>query len=143
MSRTSRANTAKTRYSPGENTTSINAWFARVVYQRDALDEKLVEIDGDQARFTRWVEGAPLAVPLMDSSAAFILVFIGFKLVLHWAHGIWPQVPEMTITFSLAVIVIVLTVTTIASLVAVRHNPELRAHAGSFTDKVDRDSPGV
>ena len=63
--------------------------------------------------------------------------------MLHWAHGIWPQVPEMTITFSLAVIVIVLTVTTIASLVAVRRDPSKRAHAGSFTDKVDKDSPGV
>jgi tellurite resistance protein TerC len=79
----------------------------------------------------------------LSSGLAFILVFIGFKLVLHWAHGIWPQVPEMTITFSLAVIVIVLTVTTIASLVAVRRDPSKRAHAGSFTDKVDKDSPGV
>jgi hypothetical protein len=49
----------------------------------------------------------------------------------------------MTITFSLAVIVTVLTVTTIASLVAVRRNPELRAHAGSFTDNVDKDGSGA
>ena len=27
----------------------------------------------------------------LSSGLAFILVFIGFKLVLHWAHGIWPR----------------------------------------------------
>ena len=79
----------------------------------------------------------------LSSGLAFILVFIGFKLVLHWAHGIWPEVPEITITFSLAVIVVVLTVTTVASLVAVRRDPSKRAHAGSFTDNVDKDSPGI
>ena len=71
-------------------------------------------------------------------------VFIGFKLVLHWAHGVWPEtVPEMSITFALSVIVVILTVTTIASLVAVRRDPSKRAHAGHFTDNVDPDSPGV
>jgi tellurite resistance protein TerC len=89
------------------------------------------------------VDGLLDRLVYLSSGLAFILVFIGFKLVLHWAHGIWPQVPEMTITFSLAVIVIVLTVTTIASLIAVRRDPSKRAHAGSFTDKVDRESPGV
>jgi tellurite resistance protein TerC len=78
----------------------------------------------------------------LSSGLAFILVFIGFKLILHWAHGIWPEVPEMTITFSLAVIVVVLTVTTIASLIAVRRDPSKRAHAGSFTDNVDKESRG-
>ena len=49
----------------------------------------------------------------------------------------------MTIAFSLGVIVVVLTVTTVASLMAVRRDPSKRAHAGSFTDNVDKDSPGV
>jgi tellurite resistance protein TerC len=67
-----------------------------------------------------------------------ILLFIGVKLMLHWAHGIWPSVPEITITFSLVVIGLILTITTVASLIAVRRDPELRAHAGSFTDNVDK-----
>ena len=83
------------------------------------------------------VDGLLDRLVYLSSGLAFILVFIGFKLVLHWAHGIWPAVPEITIAFSLGVIVVVLAVTTIASLIAVRRNPELRAHAGSFTDNVD------
>ena len=62
---------------------------------------------------------------------AIILVFIGIKLVLHWAHGIWPEVPEVSTGLSLAVIVAVLTITTIASIVAVRKDPDRVAHAGS------------
>jgi len=77
----------------------------------------------------------------LSSGLAFILVFIGVKLTLHWAHGIWPQVPEISIGLSLAVIVVVLTVTTVASIVAVRRDPSKRAHAGSFTDNVSTDEP--
>ena len=36
-----------------------------------------------------------------------------------------------------------LTVTTVASLIAVRRDPSRKAHAGSFTDNVDDTSPGV
>jgi len=50
---------------------------------------------------------------------AIILVFIGVKLVLHWAHGIWPAVPEVSTGFSLAVILVVITITTITSVLAV------------------------
>ena len=74
----------------------------------------------------------------LSTGLAAILVFIGVKLVLHWAHGIWPGVPEISIMMSLGFIAIALTITTIASVVAVRRNPELRAHAGSFTDNVER-----
>ncbi len=74
----------------------------------------------------------------LSTGLSVILVFIGFKLMLHWAHGIWPGVPEITITFSLVVIGLILTVTTTASLIAARRNPDLRAHAGSFTDNVER-----
>ena len=74
----------------------------------------------------------------LSTGLAAILVFIGVKLVLHWAHGIWPGVPQITIMMSLGFIAVALTITTIASVVAVRRNPELRAHAGSFTDNVER-----
>jgi TerC family integral membrane protein len=83
------------------------------------------------------VDGLLDRLVYLSTGLALILVFIGMKLILHWAHGVWPSVPEVTITFSLIFIAIVLTVTTIASLIAVRRNPELRAHAGSFTDNVD------
>ncbi len=75
----------------------------------------------------------------LSTGLSFILVFIGVKLVLHWAHTVWPGVPEITLALSLGVIVVVLTVTTIASLVAVRRDPTLRAHAGSLTDNVEEE----
>ena len=51
---------------------------------------------------------------------AVILGFIGVKLVLHWAHGIWPGVPEIPTLASLGVIIAVLTVVTLTSLSSVR-----------------------
>ena len=47
---------------------------------------------------------------------AAILAFIGAKLTLHWAHGIWPATPEVPTLASLAVIVVVLAVVTATSL---------------------------
>jgi tellurite resistance protein TerC len=89
------------------------------------------------------VDGLLDRLVYLSTGLSVILVFIGIKLVLHWAHGIWPRVPEITIWVSLGVIAVVLTVTTVASLVAVRRDPSRRAHAGSFTDRVDSNSPGV
>ena len=51
---------------------------------------------------------------------AVILAFIGVKLVLHWAHGEWPSVPEIPTLFSLGVIVVVLSSVTVTSLYATR-----------------------
>jgi len=73
----------------------------------------------------------------LSTGLALILVFIGIKLSLHWAHGIWPSVPEISIVSSLVFIAVVLTVTTVASIVVVRRDPSKRAHAGSFTDNVE------
>jgi TerC family integral membrane protein len=47
---------------------------------------------------------------------ATILVFIGAKLGLHWAHEQWKGVPEVPTVWSLVVVVGVLVVTTVASL---------------------------
>ena len=47
---------------------------------------------------------------------AAILGFIGVKLVLHWAHGIWPATPEVPTLASLGVIVAILAVVTGTSL---------------------------
>src|SRR3954471_22594596 len=47
---------------------------------------------------------------------AVILGVIGLKLVLHWAHGLWPAVPEIPTLLGLALIIGVLSVVTITSL---------------------------
>jgi tellurite resistance protein TerC len=53
-----------------------------------------------------------------------ILAFIGVKLALHWAHSdLSHAVPEIGTPLSLAVIVVVLAVTTVASLIKARKNP--------------------
>jgi tellurite resistance protein TerC len=69
----------------------------------------------------------------LSTGLAIILAFIGVKLVLHWAHvDIDERVPEIKTNLSLVVIIVVLTVTTVASLVKVRRDPTARAHAGSL-----------
>ncbi|HLZ39033.1 MAG TPA: TerC family protein [Mycobacteriales bacterium] len=61
-----------------------------------------------------------------------ILAFIGVKLILTFLHEVNPAIPHVPIALSLAVILGVLTATTIASLVAARRDPSRRAHAGSI-----------
>ncbi|WP_309117350.1 TerC/Alx family metal homeostasis membrane protein [Saccharothrix sp.] len=56
----------------------------------------------------------------LNHGLAIILAFIGVKLVLHWAHGIWPAVPEIPTPLSLAVIIGTLAVVTFTSLRASR-----------------------
>jgi tellurite resistance protein TerC len=69
----------------------------------------------------------------LSTGLALILAFIGVKLALHWAHvDIDERVPEIQTDVSLIVIVTVLTITTVASLVKVRRDPDARAHAGSL-----------
>jgi tellurite resistance protein TerC len=75
----------------------------------------------------------------LSTGLAVILVFIGIKLVLHWAHGIWSGVPEIPTTTSLFVIIGILVVTTIASIVAVRKDPSRVAHAGSIREHEQQD----
>jgi TerC family integral membrane protein len=60
----------------------------------------------------------------LNHGLAIILAFIGAKLVLHWAHGIWPAVPEIPTPISLAVIVLVLAIVTLTSLGASRRSEE-------------------
>ena len=52
---------------------------------------------------------------------AIILAFIGVKLGLHWAHGIWTGVPQIPTLASLGVIIGVLVVVTLTSLRATRN----------------------
>lgn len=55
---------------------------------------------------------------------AAILAFIGVKLVLHWAHGIWSGVPTIPTAASLVVIVVVLATVTCTSIYATRGDEE-------------------
>jgi tellurite resistance protein TerC len=80
----------------------------------------------------------------LSTGLALILAFIGVKLTLLWGHGLNNQVPEISTNLSLAVIVVVLTATTVASLLAARRDPGARAHASSLTagKSGDTDQPG-
>jgi len=51
---------------------------------------------------------------------AAILAVIGVKLVLHWAHGIWPATPEIPTLLSLGLIVGILLLVTVTSLISTR-----------------------
>src|SRR5215207_3277845 len=58
----------------------------------------------------------------LSTGLSLILAFIGVKLVLHWLHvDINPAVPEISTSVSLGVILVVLTVVTVASLIKTRN----------------------
>ncbi|HEY8371409.1 MAG TPA: TerC/Alx family metal homeostasis membrane protein [Pseudonocardiaceae bacterium] len=59
----------------------------------------------------------------LNYGLAVVLAFIGLKLALHWAHGIWPAVPEIPTLLSLGVITLVLVTVTVTSLLAARRVP--------------------
>ncbi|MFT4109026.1 TerC family protein [Propionicimonas sp.] len=66
------------------------------------------------------LEGALGALAHLGYGLAAILAFIGVKLVLHWAHGVWPGVPVVETLPSLGVIVGILAVVITTSLIANR-----------------------
>jgi tellurite resistance protein TerC len=68
----------------------------------------------------------------LSAGLAAILVFIGAKLVLHYLHKQWEDVPEISALQSLVVIASILTLVTVASIVKTRRDPSARAHAGSL-----------
>lgn len=61
----------------------------------------------------------------LNHGLAIILAFIGVKLVLHWAHGIWPTVPTIPTPVSLLAIVVILGTVTLTSLRANRQSEEV------------------
>jgi TerC family integral membrane protein len=66
------------------------------------------------------LENALSALVHLGHGLALILAFIGVKLVLHWAHGEWPGIPEIPTLLSLVVIVGILGAVTATSLLATR-----------------------
>ncbi|MGB7817642.1 MAG: TerC/Alx family metal homeostasis membrane protein [Ornithinibacter sp.] len=83
------------------------------------------------------LEGALGALVHLGYGLAAILGFIGVKLVLHWAHGVWPSVPEVPTLASLAVIVGILVTVTATSLLANRRS----AAAAESQEPVEVASP--
>ncbi len=76
----------------------------------------------------------------LSTGLAVILAFIGVKLVLHWAHkDLSHSVPEIGTPVSLAVIIGILVITTVASLIKSGRNPALKAHAGSLRAHPDHE----
>ncbi|MBX7447163.1 TerC family protein [Mycolicibacterium sp. 3033] len=76
----------------------------------------------------------------LSTGLSIILAFIGVKLVLHWAHvDINPSIPEVDTYVSLGVIVVILTIVTVASLIKTRQDPTAKAHPGSLRASPPRD----
>jgi tellurite resistance protein TerC len=71
---------------------------------------------------------------------AFILIFIGIKLVMVWGHENWDAVPKISTNFSLVVIGTILLISTVASLIKSKKDPTAIGHAGRMSDpKKDED----
>jgi tellurite resistance protein TerC len=77
------------------------------------------------------VQGLLDRLVYLSTGLAVVLAFIGMKLILHWGHTLSGAVPQIPTLLSLGVIVVILAITTAASLVTVRRDPAARAHAGS------------
>ncbi len=79
------------------------------------------------------VQGLLDRLVYLSTGLSLILAFIGVKLILHWLHvDINPAFPEIPTLVSLAVILVVLAITTVASLIKTRNDPAVKAHAGSI-----------
>ena len=93
------------------------------------------------------LQGALSKLVHLGYGLAAILGFIGVKLVLHWAHGIWPNVPEVPTLASLLVIVGVLALVTVTSLHATRRGGDPAgsahlAHLGTVHHAEDESRAG-
>jgi tellurite resistance protein TerC len=70
---------------------------------------------------------------------AFILVFIGAKLVLLYFHELNESIPKIETSTSLLVIGAILIVAVVASLIKVKRDPSATAHAGRVTGEKKKD----
>jgi tellurite resistance protein TerC len=89
------------------------------------------------------VQGLLDRLVYLSTGLAVVLGFIGVKLMLHWAHLMWHPVPEISTLLSLGVIVVILAITTVASLIKVRRDPTARSHAGSVRAHRPRPEPAA
>ena len=70
-----------------------------------------------------------------------ILVFIGIKLILTFAHEANTAIPKIPTNISLAVIGVILVTVAVASWIKVRRDPTARAHAGTVTAPKREEPP--
>ena len=71
---------------------------------------------------------------------SIILMFIGVKLVLTFAHEEYAQIPKIPTVVSLGVIAGILAVSTIASIIKSKSDPAAKAHAGRITAHDEENS---
>lgn len=71
---------------------------------------------------------------------SIILMFIGVKLILTYLHETWYSIPKIPTLLSLAVIGLILVVSTVASLIKSKNDPTAIAHAGRITASEDDKS---
>ena len=92
------------------------------------------------------VSGALERLVHLGYGLALILALIGVKLVLHWAHGVWPATPEVPTLASLAGILVILATVTATSLIATRGgvgDETHHLHVPGLTDPGDDDADEV
>lgn len=70
----------------------------------------------------------------LSMGLAFILIFIGIKLIGVWAHKEWESIPKISTNLSLAVIGSILLISTVASLIKSKRDPSAKGHAGRMSD---------
>ena len=70
---------------------------------------------------------------------AFILIFIGIKLILTYLHELYESAPKIPIPVSLGVIATILIIATVASLVKTRSDSSAKAHAGRITGSKEHE----
>lgn len=69
---------------------------------------------------------------------SIILMFIGVKLILTFAHEEFAQIPKIPTVLSLGVIASILAVATIASIIKSKSDPAAHAHAGRITARDEK-----
>ena len=82
------------------------------------------------------LQGALSKLVHLGYGLAAILAFIGVKLVLHWAHGVWDGVPEIPTLWSLGAIIGILALVTATSLRATRDDRPDEPHPERQTGHV-------
>ena len=78
----------------------------------------------------------------LSMGLSIILVFIGFKLILTFAHEVNNDIPKIPTVFSLGVIAAILIIVTLASWIKVRKDPTAVAHAGTVTKPKPHEGDG-
>jgi tellurite resistance protein TerC len=77
----------------------------------------------------------------LSTGLAVILAFIGVKLILTYLHELDEDIPKIPTTLSLAVIIGILAVTTVASLIKARRDPTAHAHSGAVYGVDRKEAP--